>query len=190
MVHLLFITCSQIGVLHISPLQSSEITISVDDVSGSSGKLENRDTQYAGACMILTKSQGRPATVSGDLTMLQLWCILNWPRAYFGDKERGQKRTKQTINYYSIIGQGFNEAGGCSLVHFCQPESLTWVAQSKHVLISISLHIQHCPSLQIEEFLLGSNFPVMTDPYPFLRCIITHNWQSNILFLRPLNHYN
>lgn len=141
--------------------------------------------------MSLTKSQGRPATVCWDLTMLQLWCILNWPRAYFGDEQRGQKHTKQTINYYSIIGQGFNEAGGCSLVHLCQPESLTWVAQSKRVLISISPHMQRWPSewpaLQMEEFLPGSNFPMMTDPYPLLHCIITQNWHSNILFLRPLH---
>lgn len=83
--------------------------------------------------------------------------------------ERGQKHTKQTINYYSIIGQGFNEAGGCSLVHLCQPESLKWVAESKHVLINISPHIRHPPSewraLQTRQRLLGSHFPAVIEPY-------------------------
>lgn len=125
--------------------------------------------------MSLTKSQGRPATVCGDLTMLQLWCILNWPRAYFGDKERGQKHTKQTINYYSIIGQGFNEAGGCSLVHLCQPESLTWVAQSKHVLISIS----PCATLALRVSSIRVFFPSSEDQTLFT--------SAHILFVKSIN---
>lgn len=99
--------------------------------------------------VLVSKSQGRPATVFGDLNHVialmhfKLTSSILWRRG-----EGGQKHTKQTINYDSIIGQGFNEAGGCSLVHLCQLESLTWVAQSKRVLISISSHMQRRPRAQ------------------------------------------